>query len=318
MIDVRLYRPGHVQSGIDPADISELVHQEGCLLWVDVDEFGPSVVTQLAEEFSLHPLALEDAQKQGQRPKVERYPSHNFLVAVSAGLAEVDMFIGPDWVITVRGAPRDGQHWPIKVVQERFERTSLDHPTVGHLVHVILDELVDGYFDRADELEDRIEDLEDPVFGEETMDERPIQHELFELRRDLLVFRRAVVPLRDVLGTLLRKEVAGIEEETTYLLQDVYDHLLRVVDQIDSQRELMGNAVDAHLALISNRMNKVMKKMTSWGAILFGSGLIAGVYGMNFEHMPELSWYWGYPMALGLMFALTVVLYVSFRRRDWL
>ena len=141
---------------------------------------------------------------------------------------------------------------------------------------------------------------------------------MFDLRRRLVQFRRAVVPLRDVLASLLRKEVEWVEDHDVVLLQDVFDHVLRMVDLLDSARELMGNAVDAHLAIISNRMNSVMKKMTSWGAIILGSTLVAGIYGMNFRHMPELSWYWGYALALGIMLAITIVGYRYFKRKDWL
>ena len=133
-----------------------------------------------------------------------------------------------------------------------------------------------------------------------------------------LKFRRAIVPLREVVAALLRKEVDWIEDHDVVLLQDVYDHVLRAIDLLDSGRELMGNAVDAHLAIISNRMNSVMKKMTSWGAILLGSTLVAGIYGMNFKNMPELHWYFGYAWALGLMVAITLVGRWYFKKKDWL
>jgi magnesium transporter len=183
---------------------------------------------------------------------------------------------------------------------------------------VLLDTLVDGYFDATDEAEDALEQLEDRIFGEQLHDERVVQQELFDIRRRLLVFRRAVVPLREVVAALLRREVEVIDDHTVVLLQDVYDHVLRSIDLIDGQRELMGNAVDAHLAIISNRMNSVMKKMTSWGAILLLSTLVAGIYGMNFKHMPELGWELGYAWALGLMALITLVGYRFFKSKDWL
>jgi magnesium transporter len=182
----------------------------------------------------------------------------------------------------------------------------------------VLDELVAGYFDAVDVAEDRLEVVEDGIFGEQLRDEAEVQQRLFDIRRELLLFRRAVVPLRDVVSALLRDGPVGLDDHARVYLQDVYDHVLRAVDLVDSQRELMGNAVDAHLAIISNRMNQVMKKMTSWGAILLGSTLVAGIYGMNFDHMPELRWAAGYPMALGLMVLITVVGFLYFRRKDWL
>src|SRR5439155_26903658 len=236
----------------------------------------------------------------------------------SSHLAEVDLFIGEHWLVTVRGHNRDGEEWGIKQSEARLTRTCPSEPNVGWVVYTILDELVDGYFDATDEAEEVLERLEDSIFSQDLVDERSVQQDLFDIRRRLLVFRRAVVPLREVLGSLLRREVKWLNDDAVVHLQDVYDHVLRAIDLLDGQRELMGNAVDAHLALISNRMNMVMKKMTSWGAILLGSTLVAGIYGMNFHHMPELSWEFGYAWALGIMLAITIVGYWFFKRRDWL
>jgi magnesium transporter len=199
-----------------------------------------------------------------------------------------------------------------------YERVSIDVPDVGKAVWAVLDVLVDEYFDALDRSEEILELLEDRVFAEEATDERVVQKDLFEIRRHLLEFRRSIVPLREVLLSLLRREVQSVSNEALVLLQDVLDHVLRVIDQTDAQRELMGNAVDAHLAIISNNINKIMKTMTSWGAILFSAGLIAGIYGMNFRHMPELHWMFGYPFALGLMVAVTFALWRWFRKRGWI
>ncbi|MBW3667758.1 MAG: magnesium/cobalt transporter CorA [Actinobacteria bacterium] len=318
MITVLDYGKDGVEVVRDPGDISDLLGHEGRLLWVDLSDPTDEDFACIAAEFDLHPLAMEDARKHGQRPKLERYPTHVFVVAYSEKLAEVDLFVGPDWLVTVRGANEDGDRWQIDEARRRFERTRVNGAAVGLLLYTILDELVDGYFRATDIAEDELETLEDRIFGEDVPDEREVQHDLFEIRRRLLHFRRAVVPLRDVINALLRREVPWIDDQTVLLLQDVYDHVLRVIDLVDTQRELMGNAVDAHLAIISNHMNEVMKTMTSWGALLLGSTLIAGIYGMNFEHMPELGWQFGYPMAIGLMVLLTVTGFVAFRRRDWL
>jgi magnesium transporter len=145
-----------------------------------------------------------------------------------------------------------------------------------------------------------------------------VQAELFTVRRKLLELRRAVVPLREVISALLRKEVQWVDGEALVVLRDTFDKLLRAVDLVDELRELVGNAVDAHLAVMSNQMNLVMKQLTAWGSIVFGATLIAGIYGMNFTHMPELNWWFGYPLALGMMAALSFGLYRVFKRRDWL
>ena len=288
------------------------------LRWFDVVEPTDDEFARLQREFDLHPLALEDARTHGQRPKLEKYPTHAFVVAKSRELAEVDIFLGTDWIITVREQSPDGEVWSTEECKGRIERTKPEIVTVGFLLYTILDEIVDGYFDATDEAEDRLEELEDRIFAEQMSDERSVQERLFGIRRQLLLFRRAVVPLREVVAALLRREIEWLDPDTIVHLQDVHDHVLRAVDLVDGQRELMGNAVDAHLAIISNRMNEVMKRMTSWGAILLGSTLIAGIYGMNFTHMPELHWRYGYEYALLLMVVVTVFGYRWFKRRDWL
>jgi len=182
----------------------------------------------------------------------------------------------------------------------------------------VIEELVDGYFDSTDGLENKLETIEDRIFGEPLQAERQVQQDLFEVRRELLQLRRAVVPLREVLSALLRREVLWVDGDALIVLRDTFDKLLRAVDLVDELRELVGNAVDAHLAVMSNQMNLVMKQLTAWGSIVFGATLIAGIYGMNFRHMPELGWFWGYPFALGSMALLSFVLYRVFKRRDWL
>jgi magnesium transporter len=168
----------------------------------------------------------------------------------------------------------------------------------------------------ADRFDDRLDEVEEIVFSTDRSDDIP--REVFDLRRAMVNFRRAVAPLREVLAALLRREARCIGEEPIVHVQDVYDHVLRVTDWIETQRDLLTGLLEADLAVVSNRLNQVMKRMTSWGAILLGSTLIAGIYGMNFTHMPELDWVAGYPLALGSMLALTIFLYTWFKRRDWL
>ena len=317
MIEVRVYRKSEVEQ-VDPAAISDHLDDAGCMVWVDVLDPTEDDLSCLQDEFALHPLAVEDVRHRNQRPKLEHYPSHCFVVAYTSTLQEVDFFLGPSWLVTVRESDGSAPAWTVDPARARFERVRPDPPTSGFLLYILLDELVDGYFTATEASEDELEEIEDRIFAEELPEERSIQQELFEVRRRLLVFRRAVVPLREVLAAMLRGEVASIDETTTTHLQDVYDHVLRAVDLLDLQRDLMGNAVDAHLAIISNRMNHVMKTMTSWGAILIGSTLVAGIYGMNFDSMPELHWRFGYLWALALMALITVVGYRYFRRKDWI
>ncbi|HEV3400251.1 MAG TPA: magnesium transporter CorA family protein, partial [Acidimicrobiales bacterium] len=200
-----------------------------------------------------------------------------------------------------------------------FERTRADNTTPGFLLYVLLDVVVDGWFGVTEATEDALEDLEERIFDEEEDEgEVSIQQLMFDARRRLLTLRRGIVPLREVVGSLMRREVPWIDSATAIHLQDVYDHVLRAVDQLDSQRELLSNAVDAHLAISSNQMNRAMERMTAWGAILLGATLVAGVYGMNFEHMPELGWRMGYLWAFGLMGVITLVGFRYFKRKGWL
>ncbi|MEN3315878.1 MAG: magnesium transporter [Acidimicrobiaceae bacterium] len=317
MITARVYAGGVVEE-VDSQRVAEAIHRPDALVWVDVAQPDEADLDCIQKQFSLHALAMEDVRERHQRAKLEHYPTHSFVVAYSSGLDEVNLFLGPTWLVSVREAETEGSPWNPDTARARFERTRSEHVSPGYLLYILLDELVDGYFDATDRAEDALEELEERIFGEELADERIVQQELFDIRRRLLVFRRAVVPLREVVASLMRREVTWIDDATATLLQDVYDHVLRAVDLLDGQRELMGNAVDAHLAIISNRMNQVMKKMTSWGAIILGSTLIAGIYGMNFENMPELRWHYGYFAALGLMATLTLVGYRYFRKKDWL
>jgi len=298
---------------IPTTEVSEVVGAGERVVWVDIVDPQDEDLACVQEEFSLHPLAMEDIRERHQRPKIETYPSHSFLVAYTGGRQEIEMFVGQGWLVTV-----GPEGYSTASVRSRFERVHVDKPTVGYLVYVLLDEIVDGYFTTTDEIEDELEDLEERIFSEQLPEEEDIQQVLFDVRRKLLDFRRLVVPLRDVVQVLLRREADWVDDVAATHLQDVYDHVLRAVDVIDSQRELMGNAVDAHLAIISNRVNNVMKQMTSWGAILLGSTLVAGIYGMNFDHMPELRWQLGYPFALAIMATITIVGYRFFKRKDWL
>ena len=307
----------------DHDEISDVLAAGGSLVWVDALDPTEADLTKIEQEFSLHPLAMEDVRHPGQRPKIERYDTHAYLVAYASNgdpqqLSELDVFVAQGWMVTIRHSFDHDPCIDIADVGARFDRTRSEHNTVGFLLYTLLDTVVDTYFDALDRTEDELELIEGRIFSAGTREERALQQRLLSLRRELLMFRRRVVPLRDVLQVILRQEVQPIREDVERYFQDVLDHILRVIDTLETQRELLGNAVDAHLAVVNNNMNQIMKKMTSWGAILFGAALITGVYGMNFDHMPELHWRYGYFMALGLMVLLTLGLYTWFRKRDWL
>jgi magnesium transporter len=317
VISARVYSPSDA-TDIEPAGIGRARARTDRLLWVDAVDPSETELAQLQAQFELHPLAIEDVRERHQRAKLEHYRTHSFLVAHSAGFVEVNLFVGPSWLITIREEAQSAAHWPVERARHRYERTRRGPTSVGHLVYVLLDELVDGYFDALDGIEDGLERIEDSIFAETLGDERPLQQELYGIRRTLLAHRHAVAPLRDVLAAILRKEAPWAGDDTLVHLQDVYDHVLRILELIDSHRELLSNAVDAHLAITSNRISDSMKRMTSWGAILLGSTLVTGIYGMNFRNVPELDWRFGFAWAIGLMLAITAVGYRYFRSRRWL
>jgi magnesium transporter len=309
----------------DPDLISDLVATDGTVVWADLLEPRTEDLELLQREFNLHPLAVEDASKHGQRPKLEQFADHVFVVAYAADvrtheMVEVDFFVGENWLITVHERTAAGGFFDVDDCQERVCRLHQKRSTASFLFYVVLDAVVDTYFELVDLLSEAVDDIEERIFADpdpET-DEMAIQREMLRIRKKLLIVRRRVVPLREVLLILLREDVPWIGSDTRQYLQDVFDHVMRVTDEIDTHRELIGNAVDAHLALASNHMNEIMKRMTSWGAILIVATLIAGIYGMNFENMPELHWAFGYPSALILMVVATGGLYLYFKRRNWL
>ncbi|MGZ8752914.1 MAG: magnesium transporter CorA family protein, partial [Acidimicrobiia bacterium] len=227
---------------------------------------------------------------------------------------------GRGWLLTVR---QDGDQRPAPAVLEdlrsRFDlvrRVEHEPGDVGLLLWAILDVVVDRYFAVIDELDNRLDDIEEIVFAGNAPDATP--HQVFELRRSLGIFRRSTVPLRDVLSELLWHEGQYLSDRSLIFMRDVYDHILRVAELIETQRELLTGLLEAHLGVVSNRTNRVMKVTSSWGAIILGATLIAGIYGMNFRYMPELDWRYGYFIALGLMGVLTVALVWWFRKKDWL
>lgn len=314
--------------------LAEAIDPKRSLLWVDLAVPTQAELESVAAQLELSPLALEDLHHGGQRTKLEHY-RHHFHVAVhdctlsssQVVTREVDLVFGDGWLVSARQRAddeTDAEPFDVTPVAHRFEIERGPEGTTdeGFLLWAFLDVIVDRYFNVIDELDDRLDEAEEILFSEDERKDadgqQGIPRNVFELRRVMAHFRRAVAPLREVVAELLRREAECLGPAAIVRMQDVYDHVLRVADLLDSQRDLVTGLLEADLSMASNRMNDVMKRMTSWGAIILGSTLLAGIYGMNFEHMPELSWSFGYPAALGSMVLLTVFLYVWFKRRNWL
>jgi magnesium transporter len=295
------------------------------VLWVDVVDPTDDERATLASQLHLDPTVVDALRHPRQRTKLQRYGDY-FHVAVHDcrseadhfSTSEVDLVMGPGWLVTVRHPGDDGTHLDLELVARRFELQRTEHGATeeGFLLWALFDVIVDRYFDVTDGFDDRLDMLEESVFGDDGQGGVP--REVFAIRRDLMKFRHGAAPLREVVNAMIRREVAYVSDSAIVHFHDVYDRVLRVIDLVESQRDLLTGLLEADLAVISNRLNTVMKKMTSWGAILIVATLIAGIYGMNFRHMPELEWRYGYAIALGTMAVTTFVLYRLFKRRDWL
>jgi magnesium transporter len=298
-------------------------------VWVDIQAPDPDDLAQVKRTFGFHPLALEDVSRQHQRPKVDEYPGYYFVVLYAvrpdgqAGplrTSELQFFWGKNYLVTVHVEP-----WPeIVDLARRLERGELSPVNgatgrevgVTDLVYRLVDATVDGYFPAVDSIAERSEDIEERMFsaasGPQTL------QEIFSLKKDLVHLRKVTAPSRDVLNVLLRRDLELCGWEYVPYFQDVYDHTVRVIDSLDTYQDLLSSAVDIYLSLVSNNVNQAVKTMTAITAILMVLALIAGIYGMNFQDMPELRWPFGYAWALGLMATSAVGLWLLFRRIRWL
>ena len=324
MIRTRVYRDG-VCTGqdFDPARISDYLEDDGTVVWMDVSEPTGTEFALIAEEFSLNPLAVEDAQHERQRPKLDHYDDHVFISLYDVHLdhdsgelvtAELAVFASKRYLITVRkSAGLD----PTAMVQRWDDNGDLAKHGVGFLLWGLLDVVVDGHFDTVQSLDTEIEELEDLLF-----DDRPrgpeVQRRSFELRKSLVLLRRVVLPTREVLNALMRRESVFVDDVLMPYYQDVYDHVLRAADWTDSLRDLVATILETNLTIQGNRMNEIMKAVTSWAAIAAVPTIITGYYGMNVRIFPGANTLFGGVIALLLMVVGVVVLYITFKRREWL
>ncbi len=304
----------------DHKRISDLRENTENVLWVDVENPSPEEFLILQEEFGFHHLAIEDCQHSHQRPKIEDFHGYYFIVLYSAELTEdnelelneVNIFLGTNYVVT---AHRN----PIKALArgEQLWRnwTDIAEQGAGLLAYLMIDAVVDEYFPVLDNISDQMDDVEDALFSNN--DTQDIES-IFRLKKQLLQLRRTAAPLRDVFNILLRREQPVFSREVQYYFQNIFDHLIRVADQIDNLRDLLGSTMDVYLSIQSNRMNMVMKRLTALSTILMSAALVSGIYGMNFVRIPELQWHNGYFYALGLMATISIALLIFFRWIKWL
>ena len=299
--------------------------KEHPVTWVNVDGLGDTgVLRNLGKTFGLHRLALEDVVNVHQRAKVESYADHHFIIVRMVLLGErlnteqFSMFVGSGYVLTFQETRGDC----FDLVRERLRKGGGKIRRTGpdYLAYALLDALIDAYFPVLEDYGERLDTMEDEVIC------MPRQDAIFriqDVKRDLLALRRAVWPLREAVNSLVRDESDHFKDDTKIYLRDCYDHLVQVLDMVETYRELGSGLMDVYLSSLSNRMNEVMKVLTVIATIFIPLTFVAGIYGMNFNaekspwNMPELAWYWGYPACLGIMVVIAVVLVGMFWRKGW-
>jgi magnesium transporter len=328
-------RMRYVEYGLDtlveaeverPSEVPEVT--EELTQWLDVEGHDVGLITDLGQRLSIHPLALEDVINVGQRTKSEDFENVVFVVVdhffinheeASIGKEQISLVVQPDVVLTVRERRSD-------LFEPVLSRLRLGKPRIrgggtGYLAYALIDTVVDYLFPVLEWLGDRIETIEESILEHPT---NASVQTLHELRRELLVIRKSVWPLREMLNGIYHSEVDLFTDETRLYLRDVVDHATMAVDIVETLREMVSSLMDLYLSSVSNRMNEIMKVLTIIATIFIPLSFIAGLYGMNFDpaaspyNMPELGWYWGYPFALGIMAVVALLLLGFFRRKDWL
>ena len=322
-VRTRCYRKGVLDDEGFPLDnVSEHLDNPDSVVWIDCPRSADQLQA-LADELGWHELALEDALEDHERPKLDHYATHLFLTTHAVAVApdrsglvvqEIDLFIGDRWLVTVR----NDEGFSMQPVLDRWDRSpDLATEGVPFLVYGVLDVVVDGYFDAVQDFDDFYDDVSDQIFSQE----HPLLPEQgrrwFEMRRALVKFHRLVVPIREVVSGLMRREQASVPEKLYPYYQDVYDHILRVTETTDSLRDLVGNIVETNLSLRDYRQNVVMKKVTSWAAIIAVPTLITGFYGMNVPY-PGFARHSGVYLSSALIVVLSATLFAVFRKKDWL
>jgi len=320
LVNCVAYQQGQKLADIAIADISDWLAKPDCFIWVALRDASPAELAQMQEEFDLHPLAVEDASRGHQRPKIEEYGDIVFVVmhllemqqdAVNVG--EVAVFVGPNFVLSVR----NGSQQNFLGVRERCEREpELLKQGAAFVAYALMDVVVDRYFPLVEAIEADLEEVEDQIF--ERGSARWNIERLYALKHRSSTVRHAVVPLLEVLGKLHGGRVPAVCQASQAYFRDVHDHLARINSAIDAVRDTIATAIQVNLSLVTIEESEVTKRLAAWAAIFAVSTALAGIWGMNFEVMPELKWTYGYPMALGIIGLTAAFLYWRFRKRGWL
>jgi magnesium transporter len=322
VIDSAAYAQGLRVADVEIADISEELKHEDRFVWVGLYEPEEKLLREIQEEFGLHDLAIEDAHSAHQRPKLEQYDNCLFVVLRTAHLAgepqqvefgETHVFVGLRYVVSVRHGSLQS-HVGLRARCEASQRLLAKGP--GFVLYALMDFVVDQYFPILEVLEEQVVELEEVLFGEKFVQETTSR--IYHLKRELLSIKRAVSPLVDVCSRLMRFDLDLVPEDTKPYFRDVYDHAIRINEMVDTLRELLATALEANLSIISVSQNKDTKRLAAWAAIIAAPTAIAGIYGMNFQFMPELGWRYGYWVVLGVIAVVCSGLWLGFKRSGWL
>jgi len=323
LIDCAAYVNGVRQAPMDIDAISDFLEAPkvpGAFVWVALFEPTPELLAKMQEEFNLHELAIEDTNRGSQRPKIEEYGSTLFLVLHTIEQrgeefidGELHIYCAERFVLTVRHRAEMGFRRVRAELEREPEFLALGP---GAALHGLVDAVVDRLFPEVDSLEDRLDRIEQTIF-DATTDRRAAAEKLYELKRDTMCVRRAVTPLVEVCGRMLAHKHPIFREELRPYFRDVLDHVTRIDESLDSLRDMENSATQTNLSLITLAESEVTKKLAGWGAILMVPSIVGTIYGMNFKHMPELDWAYGYPAAIGLMIAGSIALWAFFRRIRW-
>jgi magnesium transporter len=302
---------------------SEVKNNPDTILWLDLQNPTEEELAELGKQFKLHPLAIEDASHEHQRPKVEEYEHFYFVVFYAINLnrenqelnvGEIDMFLGANYLITVHDKPLH----ELDEVEQRWTRNVKQLEWgIGVLLYTMLDTIVDRYFPVVEELVDQVEELEDRLFAGDIR-QITFTQQLLQLKKQFLALRRIAAPERDVLNVLTNRDNPLFDEHASIYFRDVYDHITRLADTVDLYRDQLGTTMDANLSIVSNDLNKVMRTLTAASIILMVDSLLAGIWGMNFINIPELHLQYGYFGALALMALLSILLILFFKYLRWL
>jgi magnesium transporter len=321
LISCVAYQDGGKVGDVTSAQIADYLRRPHCFVWVALQEPSAAELAEFQKAFDLHPLAVEDALLGHQRPKVEEYGDSLFavlhLVEPATGeyrVGEVAIFAGPNYVVTVRSRAQKG----FAEVRARCEREpNLLRQGPGFVLYAIIDAVVDRYFPILDNLEDDLDGIEQRIFAPQGAPRDNIEA-LYQLKQRLMVMKHAVAPLLEGVSNLTGGRVPALCVHITEYFRDIYDHLLRLDQTADSVRETITTAISVNLSFITLQESETMKRLAAYAALLAIPTMIAGIYGMNFEHMPELKWRYGYAISLFVMGAIDVLLYFQFKRTKWL